>query len=169
MRPSAASYPVYYEPYIKLLPDEPILNQLEKQLREVDEVFSLIPDSKADYRYAEGKWSIKEVLGHMLDAERIFAYRALCIARGEQQSLPGFEENDYVKNGFFGEKTIDGLLTEFMYVRKSSVHLLNGLHEDALERKGIANKKEVTVTAIFWIMAGHVRHHLNVIKERYMK
>ena len=128
----------------------------------------MVPDNKADYRYAEGKWSVKEVLGHMLDAERIFAYRALCIARGEQQSLPAFEEDEYVKNGFFSERSLDSLLVEFMYLRKSTVHLLSGLNEEALQRTGTANKLQVKAISVFWIMAGHVQHHLQVIRERYL-
>jgi hypothetical protein len=167
MKPSATTYPSYYEKYVQLLPDEPINALLERQLRELDEVFSAVPDNKADYVYATGKWSVKEVLGHLLDAERIFAYRALCIARGEQQSLSGFEEDDYVRNGFFGERSLNDLLVEFMYLRKSNLQLFYGLTEEALLRKGIANQLSVTCDALFWIMAGHVQHHLKVIRERY--
>ncbi|MBX7204358.1 MAG: DinB family protein [Bacteroidia bacterium] len=168
MKPSATTYPSYYEKYVQLLPDEPINALLERQLREIDEVFSQVPDSKADYRYAKGKWSVKEVLGHLLDAERIFAYRALCIARGEHQSLPGFEEDDYVRNGFFGERNLDDLLVEFMYLRKSNLQLFYGLSEEALNRNGKANNLQVNCRAVFWIMAGHVQHHLQVIRERYL-
>jgi uncharacterized damage-inducible protein DinB len=124
--------------------------------------------SKPTVFYAEGKWSMKEVLGHIIDTERIFAFRALCIARGESQALPGFDENEYVTNANFNHQSIDDLLLQLMYTRKSTLLLLRSLSEADLSKTGTANGKSVTANAIFWIIAGHLQHHLNVLTTRYL-
>jgi len=123
---------------------------------------------KADYAYAPGKWTIKEMVGHIIDTERILTYRLLCIARGEKASLPGFEEDDYVANAHFKDRSLFSLSEEFTLTRKSNLFLINSLNEEELDRMGNANGKEISVRSLVYILAGHIMHHINVVKERYL-
>jgi len=168
MKPLTTEYPAYYTPYVSLVENSSLEPTLEMQLRAVDEMFSLVTEEQANSSYAAGKWSMKEVLGHIIDTERIFAFRALSIARGELQALPGFDENDYVTNASFNHQSIDDLLLQLMYTRKSTLLLLRSLSETDLNKAGTANGKSVTANAVFWIIAGHLQHHLNILTTRYL-
>ena len=130
--------------------------------------FKSIPPEKAEYAYSEGKWTIKQLLGHLIDAERVFAYRALCFSRKETKELPGFDENDFVNNANFNSRTIDDLAKEFKSVRESNLYMLNALTDEQANFSGIANGNPVSVRALAYIMAGHELHHIQIITERYL-
>lgn len=165
-RPQTHEYPAWGETYIKLV-DGDVIEILERQVTEfTDFINSLV--EKADYAYAPGKWTIKEIVGHIIDAERVFAYRMTCFARGEQQPLPGFEENDYVANAHFSDRSLLSLTHEFALLRKANLYLFKSLTEEELNRKGTASGKEITVRAILFVTAGHIMHHTSIIKERYL-
>jgi len=165
-RPQTHEYPAWMETYTKLV-GEDILEQLEKQATEFpDFINSLI--EKADYAYAPGKWTIKELIGHIIDTERVFIYRLMCFARGEQQALPGFEEDRYVANAHFADRSLLSLSQEFALLRKSNLYLINSLTENELNRSGTASQKQITVRALLFVTAGHIMHHVQIIKERYL-
>jgi hypothetical protein len=168
LKPAPDEYAPYFERYISRVPEGDIQSILEQQLVETLEFLARIPEARAGHRYAEGKWSIKEVIGHLIDGERVFAYRALCFARGDAASLPGFEQDDYVKTGQFDQRTLSDLAEEYGLVRRSTIALFKGLAKEAWLGKGVANENSVTVRAIAYIMAGHVRHHMDVIRDRYL-
>jgi uncharacterized damage-inducible protein DinB len=132
------------------------------------QLFAGRSERDGSFRYAPGKWTVKEVLGHITDTERIFSYRALRIARGDQTPLPGFEQDDYVRSGAFGDRTLAGLAEEFGAVRTASVSLLRSFNEEAWSRRGVASQKEVTVRALGFMIAGHQIHHRIILEERYL-
>jgi len=142
---------------------------LQNQLPEIKEFLSGITEQQSVYAYAEGKWTIKEVLQHMIDTERIFAYRALCFARKEAASLPGFEENDYAANSGAKVRSWKSLAEEMVLLRDTTIRLFESFPAGAFEQSGIANQKPITVLAIGFIIPGHFTHHRNVIKERYLQ
>ncbi len=166
-RPSSAEYAQPFERYVSLVPDADVLAALERQTGELVEALSGVRGEAQRYRYAEGKWSIREVVGHVLDSERVFGYRALCVARGEQASLPGFDENLYAANAPFDDCPLGELLSEFGHVREGHLSFFRHLSALAWQRSGVANTKTVSVRALAFIMVGHVRHHLGVLRERY--
>lgn len=166
-KPNKSEYNSYYEPYISALPEKNINQILEEQINEIQNLFGVLNESKGNFAYAEGKWTVKEVLGHITDTERIFAYRILSFARGEKQKIPGFDQNEYVLNGNFNKRTIKDLSEEFIYLRKSNIILINSFNEETLKKIGNANGKEVTVNALQFILAGHVHHHIKVLREKY--
>jgi uncharacterized damage-inducible protein DinB len=145
-----------------------LLETLERQCVETARLLEKIPESKALYRYAPAKWSIKEVLGHLADSERVFAYRALRFARGDTTPLPGFDEQVYAPAGRFDERSVADLGAELGAVRRATIALFGGLDEEALARRGTANGTEVSVRALAYIIAGHELHHLTVLRERYL-
>jgi len=167
-RPGPGEYPPRLALYISKVPEGDLLETLETQWEELGCLLEELDDDTADYRYAEGKWTVKEVLGHLLDAERIFAYRLLCIARGEQASLPGFDENAYVANAGFGARPLEALLEEYDLLRGSTLALLRGLDEASLGRMGLSNGSPISVRALAWTLAGHELHHMGVLRERYL-
>jgi uncharacterized damage-inducible protein DinB len=167
-RPGPDEYVPHFATYISKVPDGDLLETLERQWEELGCLLEELDDDAADFRYAEGKWSVKELLGHLLDSERIFAYRLLCIARGEQTPLPGFDENAYVAHGGFGARPLEALLEEYDLIRGSTLALLRGLDEASFDRRGTSNKNPVTVRALAWILAGHELHHMSILKERYL-
>lgn len=168
-KPQPGEYNDYYHKYIESLPAQTdILDFLQKQRQDVVQLFGRVSEPEADFAYEPGKWSIKELLGHMNDTERIMSYRALCIARGEQSALPGFDENVYVTNAYFKERTLSGLLAEHQIVREATLALFDTLPAPAISRIGNANGSPVSVAALAFIIAGHERHHLNILKERYL-
>lgn len=120
------------------------------------------------YSYAPGKWTIKQMLGHIIDTERIFSYRALCFARNEQQALPGFDENQYVNESDFSGRSLNSLLNEFEFLRKSNILLFKSLSEEKLDRVGISSGEPISVRTLVYLCAGHLIHHIGVIKERYL-
>ncbi len=168
MRPAAHEFPAYYEQYVDQVQADDVLTVLREQREEIATLGSTLDDDRARFRYEEGKWSIKEVIGHLTDAERIFGMRALCIARGETQPIPGFDENVYVSNAVFDERPIESIVDEWFSLRDANIRLLESLAEPDLSRIGIANGKPITSRAIFWTVAGHTIHHVRVLRERYL-
>jgi len=166
-RPEPGEYNPYFERYISLVPEGDILHTLEAQRRQMLLLLSGRDDAEGNFRYAPGKWSAGEVLGHVCDTERIFAYRALRIARGDQTPLEGFEQDDYVKNGPFGREPVSEIIEDYIAVRRATLTLLRNLDEAAWMRKGIANQKEVTVRALGYLIAGHELHHRRILEEKY--
>jgi DinB superfamily len=167
-RPEANEYAEFYANYIAKVPGTDVLSVLESQRAQMKQLFVGMSEQDGNFRYAPGKWTIKEVLGHITDSERIFAYRALRIARGDRTPLPGFEQDDYVRDGNFGARTLADLTEEFGAVRTASIALYRSLDESALERRGIANQKEVTVRALAFITVGHQMHHRLILEEKYL-
>jgi len=167
-RPQQGEYAVSYGKYIDLVPSGDFLQILQDQRRELIGLLSPLTEEQGEFRYAPGKWSIKEVLGHITDAERIFAYRLLRIARGDQTPLPGFEQDDYIRNGNFAARKLTDLLEEFSAVRESTLCLIRTLDHDAWHRRGVANEKEITVFALAFIIAGHERHHRIILEKQYL-
>lgn len=167
-RPKPDEHDPYYARYIALVPNDDlsIAGHLADQHHETIDVLRKAK-AKGDLAYAPGKWTVKEVVGHLCDAERIFAYRALRFARGDATDLPGFDENAYVANANFKSRTMEDLLEELWGVRAATLSLAKHLPESALSRRGSANGAPVTVRALLYIIAGHERHHLAVLRERY--
>jgi len=169
-KPAPDEYPPYAEMYIKLLPDDGlILDHLAQNFESAKKLILSLPAEKLLYRYAENKWTIKEILVHIIDDERIYVYRAMCFARGENKHLPGFEQDDYARNSGANERDINNILEEYEAVRRSTIALFNGLPENAFDKTGIADDKRDSVRALLYHLAGHELHHINLIKERYLK
>jgi len=168
VRPSPAEYAPYYGRYVALVPDGPIVETLRTQIADTLSVLGALPEAKADHRYESGKWSVKDVVGHVIDGERVFSYRALRFARADETPLPGFEQDDYVVAARFDRRTLRSLLDEFRAVRDATIHLYDHLDEEALSRSGIASENRMSVRALAWVIAGHERHHLSVLRERYL-
>ncbi len=166
-RPQPDEYAPYYERYISQVADNDILTTLDEQRRQTLLVLSGRNEADGDFRYAPDKWSAKEVLGHVCDAERVFAYRALRIARADATPMEGFEQDDYVRNGPFAYRTLADLVEEYIAVRRATLSLLRNLDEAAWSRRGIANKNEVSVRGLAYIIAGHELHHRRILEERY--
>ena len=166
--PEASEYASYYGKYITLIDQRNIRDTLESQFRETQVVLSALTEEQGGHRYAPGKWSIREVVGHINDSERIFAYRALRIARGDQTPIEGFDQDAYVEGGWFERVRLAGLAAEFASIRQATLSLLRTFDAEAWTRRGIANKNEVSVRALAWIIAGHERHHRNILAERYL-
>jgi hypothetical protein len=166
-RPAASEYAPYYDRYISLVPGEDIVAVLEQQLSPTLALFFGKSEADGDFRYAPDKWSVKEVLGHMGDTERIFAYRTLRIARNDRTPMEGFEQDDYVRSGPFARVRLPELVDEFRDVRHATLSLLRMLDAEAWERRGLANKNEVSVRALAYTIAGHELHHRRVLEERY--
>ena len=166
-RPEAGQYAEYYANYISKVPGTDVLGILEAQRLHMSQLFAGRTERDGNFRYAPGKWTVKEVLGHITDAERIFTYRALRIARGDQTPLPSFEQDDYVKNGGFAARTLGDLVEEFGAVRSASIALCRSFNEEAWSRRGVASQKQVTVRALGFITAGHQIHHRMVLEEQY--
>jgi uncharacterized damage-inducible protein DinB len=165
--PQPDEYAPYYGRYISLVHGNDILNTLDQQRRQTMLLLSGRDDDDGDFRYAPDKWSAKEVLGHVCDTERIFAYRALRIARADDTPLEGFEQDDYVRNGAFAQRALADLVEDFIAVRRATLSLLRNLDEAAWTRRGIANKNEVSVRALAYIIAGHELHHRRILEEKY--
>ncbi len=166
-RPGTGEFDPYYARYINRVPEGDIASLLEQQIRQTAAALRAVPGSRSTYRYAEGKWSIAEVVGHLTDAERIFAYRALRIARADATPMEGFDENAYVPAGQFDRRPLAELIDEFEAVRRATVALVRGLQPEAWTRIGTANGKAISVRALVYIAAGHERDHLGTLRERY--
>lgn len=169
MRPAKTDYAEYYQKYIDLIEGDDIIHILVSLNNEASDVFNSFPQSKGNFSYAEGKWTVKEVAGHMMDTDRIFAYRALAIARGERQPLPSFNQDEYVKNGKFINRELSDLTYEYRLVRESNLLMFKGFDPSVYSNRGIAAGNEVTVLALMWMIAGHQKHHLNILKEKYLR
>jgi len=166
-RPAAGEYAPYFERYVGRVPEGDVLPVLERQRSELRAAFSGVSEERGGFRYAPGKWTVRELLGHVIDTERIFAYRALCIARGEAAPLPGFEQDPYVANAGHDRWTLAELLDDFDSVRRSNLAMLTHLDDAAVRRAGTSSGHATSVRAIAYILAGHVRHHLGVLAEKY--
>lgn len=167
-RPELSTVPEFYHKYVNLVAEENAADAIAANGAEALSFFQSIPAGKWNYRYAEGKWSIKEMVQHLIDAERIFSFRALCIARDEAQSLPGFDENAYAAASDADRRSQADLLDEFSSVRKATTLLFRSFTEEQIGKTGRANNNPITVNAIGFITAGHVKHHLQILKERYL-
>jgi len=167
-RPDATEYAPYYGTYVGKVPDGDLLELLERQRRETQNLLAGLSDTQALHRYAPGKWSIKEVVGHLMDSERVFCYRALRFARADEKPLQGFDDKAWVPAGSFDARPLADLAAELDAVRRATIALFGGFDAAALARKGTANNNEVTVRALAWIVAGHERHHVAILRERYL-
>jgi uncharacterized damage-inducible protein DinB len=166
-RPQAGDYAPYQDRYISLVQGDDILSTLDQQRRQMMLLLSGRDDEEGDFRYAPEKWSAKEVLGHVCDAERVFAYRALRIARADATPLEGFEQDDYVRNSPFAQRPLADLVEDFIAVRRATLSLLRNLDEAAWMRRGVANKNETSVRALAYMIAGHELHHRRILEEKY--
>ena len=165
---NTSEYNPFYQVYVDACGNDELIQELTKNLKSSLYLFKTIPAEKQEYRYDVGKWSIKELLQHLIDSERIFAYRALRIARADKTNIPGYEHNDYVPVSNANNRNYTDLVEEFELLRKSSIALFKSFDENMLLSSGTANNDTITVRAIGFIMVGHYNHHINIIKERYL-
>jgi len=166
-RPAPGEYAPYYDRYISLIQTSDILTTFDSQRRQMLLLLSGRDEAEGDFRYAPDKWSAKEVLGHVCDTERIMSYRALRIARGDRTPIEGFEQDDYVRNGPFGRVPLEDAIEDYIAVRRATLTLLRNLDEVAWARQGIANKNEISVRALAYLIAGHELHHRRILEEKY--
>ncbi|MGD1146468.1 MAG: DinB family protein [Thermoanaerobaculaceae bacterium] len=166
-QPEAHEYAPYFDRYVALVRGGDILSTLEKQGGVVRQALHALPEARAGFRYAPEKWSVREVVGHCTDCERVFAYRALAFARGEKAPLPAFDENEYARASGHDSIPLAGLVEEFGAVRSATLRLLRHLPARAWSRVGVASGKPVSVRALAFIMAGHVAHHMAILHDRY--
>src|SRR5208282_194298 len=169
LRPQPGEYAPYYDRYISLVHGSDILTALEDQRRQTLLLLSGRTEADGDLRYAPDKWSLKEVLGHLNDTERIMSYRALRIARGDQTPIEGYEQDDYVRNAAFARHPLADLIEDYIAVRRATISLFRNLDEPAWSRRGVANKNEITVRALAYVIAGHELHHRRILEEKYLK
>ena len=167
-RPASTEYAEWYAGYVKAVGDEDLLALLARQCDDVASMASSVPTGKAEYAYAPGKWMLKEIIGHLNDAERVFSYRVLRFARADQTPLASFDENAWMGPAGFKDRTLGDLVAEFQAIRQSTLAQLRHLPAESVTRIGTASGKQVSVRALAYIIAGHVRHHLDVIRERYL-
>lgn len=165
-RPSTTEYARYYDKYIALVPEDDILSALEAQLGDMLALLRGVPESQGNVRHPPHTWSIKEVVNHLADAERVMGYRALRFARGDTTPLPGFEENDYARTAESDRRPLSELVSELEAVRRSHLALFRGLSESAWSRSGVANDNRVSVRALAYIIVGHSRHHTAILRQR---
>jgi hypothetical protein len=168
-RPDISRVAPFFHNYINQAPQEDVLSAIRELGKEFISLMQSIPAEKHDYAYGPGKWTLKEVFQHIIDTERVLAYRALCFARKEQQNLPGFDEDNYAAHSKAASRKWNDMLEEFTTVRKSSEQFFAVLDNDQLESGGTANNKPMYVLALGYIIAGHCQHHVNIIRERYLK
>jgi len=168
-KPQEGEFPPYADMYIRLMPDDGLLlKHLRDNFIAMKQLILSLPEEKLNYRYAQNKWTIKEILVHIIDDERIYAYRALCFARNDKTELPGFEQDNYALHSRANERSLENILEEYEAVRNATIALFNGLPEDSLLRMGTANNNKATVRAMAYHIAGHELHHMNIIKEKYL-
>jgi hypothetical protein len=166
-RPKADEHSPYFSRYIDRVPEGNLVALLETQLADTLALLRRVPRDREDFAYADGKWTVKEVVGHLSDCERVFAYRALSIARKDPTELASFDENAWVANANFGRLGLADLVDEFNSVRQSTLRLAKNLSAEELARRGVANGNPASVRALFYIIAGHERHHVGLLRERY--
>lgn len=167
-RPAPDEFAPYYGRYITKVADGDVLATLRTQIGETLAMLRAIPESRGGHRYAEGKWSIRESVGHMCDTERVFAYRAMRFSRNDATALPGFDENAFVANASFDQRSLASLVDEFEAVRRATIAFFDALTPDELQRRGTASDNPVSVRALAWIIAGHEVHHCEILKTRYL-
>lgn len=161
-------YPAIFEPYIETIIGN-AKEELEVQLTEFPSFIESIPTEKGNYSYAEDKWTVKEILCHILDTERVMAYRALRFSRNDMTALAPFEQDEFVTNGRHNERTIESIVQEFIHLRKSNILLFDTFNEHELNRKGMASDRLISVRALLYVIAGHLNHHRIILQERYLK
>jgi len=166
-RPETTEYAEHYGTYIAKVPGTDLLEVLDSERRKMAQLFAGRAEAQGDFRYAPGKWTVKETIGHISDAERIFTYRALRIGRDDKTPLPGFEQDDFIRSGGFAARTLADVLEEFASVRAATLTLFRSFGEEAWSRRGLASQKEVTARALGFITAGHQIHHRMILEERY--
>lgn len=167
-RPEATEFSSYYGRYVAAVPEGDIIDVLRRDRDAWQAMIAELPESRGGDRYAPDKWSIREVIGHVSDTERVFAYRALRIARGDGTPLASFNQDDYVKTAGSDHRTLSSLAAELLAVRESTLALLTSLPEDAWTRAGTASDNPVSVRALAYIIAGHGQHHLTILREKYL-
>jgi hypothetical protein len=168
-RPENTEYSEWYAGYVGSVGETDIVSVLEKQIDEIKDTFAEISEEKGLYRYAEGKWTIKEVLGHLIDGERIFAYRTFRISRRDETPLAGFDQDPYIENSNSNERTISDLVEELVLLRQANMFVFRNLKETDWDIFGTASNAKVSVRALAYIIAGHIRHHLKILQERYLQ
>lgn len=166
-RPETTEFAPYYNTYISLIGDD-VLPVLTQQPSDLNAMFSDLPEEKGTYAYAEGKWTIKEVLSHLIDGERMFAYRVLRISRGDKTPIEGFEQDGYIENSNANNRSFAELLEEFDLQRRSNLLLIQNLSDEGSRRMGTASENPISVRALAYIMAGHVEHHMSILRRRYL-
>lgn len=167
-RPERNEYAPFYEGYVSSIPEDDIAGVLAGQPSELETVISGLPEEKGTFAYADGKWTIKELLGHIIDGERVFGYRLHRISHGDTTPLAGFDQDIYVTNGRSHQRTFADLLDEFVSLRRANLCLIRSLRNEDWDLAGTASDAQVTVRALAFIMAGHLRHHLRIMRERYL-
>lgn len=167
-RPQATEYAEFYKTYVDLVEGN-VVEFLEKQMPRLLDICHNLSEQQRYYRYAEGKWSIKELIGHCIDTERVMSYRLMRIARKDSTNLPGFDENEYVNHADFDKRDWDSLLQEFQALRTSNILLIKSLTDEMITSSGTANNKTVSARALIYIIAGHLEHHLGILIRRYLK
>jgi hypothetical protein len=167
-RPAPGEYAPYYARYVDRIPEGDLAATLEQQGEEVATLLGSLSEDQGNFRYAEGKWCIKEVISHVTDAERVFSYRALRFSRGDQTELPGFDENSWTPNSGAAGRTLRDMSDEFVAVRRATIAFMRSLTEEQVERSGVASGNPVTVRGLLYIIAGHAAHHVAVLRERYL-
>lgn len=167
--PSDKEYAPFYAGYLNNIEGEDAYLLLRNQRDNLLSILNKINDETANSSYAENKWTFKQLLGHLIDSERIMAYRALAISRGEKQPLPGFEQDDYVAEGNFNSRNWDEMIEDYKAARNSTIHFFDSLTDEQFSKVGTANDFAVSVRALLYIIVGHERHHINILKEKYLK
>ena len=167
-RPEKTEYNEYYGHYVSLAAETDIVSAMQTQLDEVNDLFSEITDEKGLYAYAEGKWTIKELFGHLIDTERVFAYRAFRFSRADETSLPGYDQDPYIENANYNSIKLADLLEELILMRKSNILFFKNLADEMWDRAGVASDNRISVRALAFIMVGHIRHHTRILKEKYL-
>lgn len=168
IRPEASEYAPYYGLYISKVPEGDVIHLLTTQIDETIALLGGLSDKQAAYRYAPGKWNLKEVVGHLCDTERIFAYRALRFSRNDATPIPGFDQDPFTEAANFSDRTLADLLDEFRAIRQATLHQFRGMSETMMTRTGTASGNPFSVRAVAFIIAGHERHHLGLIRKHYL-
>jgi hypothetical protein len=168
-RPNASEYDPYFQPYIDLAPEDDVLEALERQIGETLALMRGVSDAQGNERHPPYKWSVKEVIGHLADGERVLGYRALCFARGDATPLPGYDETSYLQSTHFDRRKLSDLLSEFEIVRRSHIPFFRALTEQEWSRKGVANGRSISVRALAFVIVGHGRHHTRILQRRLEK
>jgi len=168
MKPDLNTIPDFYKGYIQSVLGDEYKDVLSNVYKNTIAILNSISEEKANYAYADGKWTIKDIIQHLIDSERIFAFRAVSFARGEQQKVLGYDHNEYVDNAFANDRSFESLLAEFKNSHQSTLDLFNSFSNEMLQLSGNANGSDVKVIDIIYITAGHQKHHINVLKERYL-
>ncbi|WP_258103994.1 DinB family protein [Marinoscillum sp. MHG1-6] len=169
-RPKFDEYDPFYQGYIDRVEDDQVVQALRDQIEVFREVVKHAEEaSQKDFRYEEGKWSLLELLVHMVDTERVMSFRCFCLARDNNQVLPNMDQNEYIKQARCENRSLSSVLTEFESLRKSNIEMINALDEEVLENRGIAGGNSISVRALIYIMIGHLQHHFEIINERYFK